>query len=208
MPNQKNGHSLTRFACVTHFLLIEPTDEAVPLLLGGGYGGGIVDARAESESGQTFIVFRVADSTGQLHECRCEPGTFAFLLILTCGGASLFIDRTEDRFYLKSFGQMKKSAGIIVGRLVVGAEEHEEVSCRNDDHLDLRHINVEVAGRRSKASRGPLDWVAEALATFPMIADKFIPGSREKKLRVGQQLLNLAWDRMDDERSLVLARGG
>lgn len=206
MLDERKHHSITLIACLSHYLRTPPTAESLTLLFEGHPGAGISNVGLESGEGPIVIRFMVADAGGQLHVCRCEPETFALLLTITAGGGSVFIDRTDDRLYLKVHGQMTSSAGIIFGRVVVGAEDGEEVEYLNSDRLDFRHSNLRIARRRSKAKRSPIDIIVETLGTYVDIPDAVIAGSENDKLQAMKALLDIAYDRMANEREQILAR--
>src|SRR5260370_23788696 len=161
--------------------------------------GSIFAARPlPDQDGMAVIGFSIQSrkGTGETHQCKANPAEYAFLVAAQVTGLSVFIDRTNDRSYLKLGGQMDKSAGIVVGRLCAGHEEGEVTIYLNDDRLDIRHANLGL-GNSQRAKRGRFD-IYEAIL-IQVVKLNCTPEEFQRK----KNLLHRAFECLDAEAEIA-----
>ena len=188
--------------------LAQPLHAQTPELLLAADLGGLTVCREECSL--SAIVFRIEDSKGKSLRCRCSSVAFALLLLIIVYGQTAFIDYSGlgGKPYLKVFGRSDASAGTVFGRIIAGLEFGETADYVDGDTLDFTHPNV-IRGRdNSRARRDTPDWYGETLKFASALPDELFGGHAEEKLDAAKAVLNLARERLHEERDAALAAIG
>lgn len=192
--------------------LAQPLYAHTPELLLTVEVGGLTVCREECspDNPSAAIVFRIADSKGTSLLCRCSPVAFALLLLIMVYGQTAFIDYSgvAGKPYLKVFGRNEASAGTVFGRIIAGLEDGETAEYVNGDTLDFTHPNVIRGRASSRARRDTPDWYGETLKFASALPSELFGGQAGEKLGAAKAVLDLARERLHEERDAALAAIG